>query len=672
MSIARKAAAALVALIALPLATARAAEVIIHPTCDTYVDSRTGLGYPDAPMLRLGDTYEDFEMTVARAYLKFDLSQDIPVGATVRYARLWLNCEDFDSQPGAVEAHYVEDDSWPCDISWVTAPAPDSGPVDVVYIETTGWYYWDVIPDVVHALQGDQGYTVMLRDLLEEIRETGFDWSSMETSLFNSPRPYLRVVYELCDFGDLPDPPYNTLLSNDAASHLLGSPLHLGALVDWEPDGQPDALALGDDINGVDDDDGVIFTSWLVPGRDATLEVTLSDEGYFAGWIDFDADGVWDQVRERIVFPVLLSAGTHELTFEVQPVGPHGQDDIGTYARFRVCYDRPYAPYSHMESGEVEDYFVDIKPFVDKWTQEVSDPSTGPVAVSSSYPHIPADCFECTSRGAIVEVELWCCGYHGSEPAPDSLTIYIYADSTPPGSPGDLLWSKSFVSDFYVYDHGEVGGYGLWMVPDGDVIQLDPAVANIYRLPLRMNPGEAFIQEGTPESPITYWLAVHSNTPFGWFDSAEQTGGGAVYATGPAPPTGPWTALAYPPEHEFRPGEPMDLAFSIVTAHPTGVEDAEDGVTRGFTLHQNTPNPFNPVTIVRYEVPAGGGNVRIDVFDVTGRLVRTLVDGHRAEGRHVVTWRGENDRGHHGASGIYFCRLSACEFSQTKKMLLLK
>lgn len=92
-----------------------------------------------------------------------------------------------------------------------------------------------------------------------------------------------------------------------------------------------------------------------------------------------------------------------------------------------------------------------------------------------------------------------------------------------------------------------------------------------------------------------------------------------------------------------------------------------------FELQQNVPNPFNPVTTIRYSIPEAG-QVRLTVHDVAGRLVRTLVDEDQAPraGGYTVTWNGTNDAGRPVASGVYFCRLSANESSQTKKMVVLK
>jgi hypothetical protein len=98
----------------------------------------------------------------------------------------------------------------------------------------------------------------------------------------------------------------------------------------------------------------------------------------------------------------------------------------------------------------------------------------------------------------------------------------------------------------------------------------------------------------------------------------------------------------------------------------------EPVIPQVFALHQNVPNPFNPVTTIRYDVPAGGGEVTLRVYDVGGRLVRTLVDGTEGPGEKTVTWDGRNDRGRVVASGVYFYRLTSETYTHTRKMLLMK
>ncbi len=88
-------------------------------------------------------------------------------------------------------------------------------------------------------------------------------------------------------------------------------------------------------------------------------------------------------------------------------------------------------------------------------------------------------------------------------------------------------------------------------------------------------------------------------------------------------------------------------------------------------LAQNVPNPFNPATAIRYEL-AAPGTVALRVYDVRGRLVRTLVDASQSAGPHAVTWDGRDDGGRPAASGVYFYRLDAGRSVLSKKMVLVE
>ncbi len=90
-----------------------------------------------------------------------------------------------------------------------------------------------------------------------------------------------------------------------------------------------------------------------------------------------------------------------------------------------------------------------------------------------------------------------------------------------------------------------------------------------------------------------------------------------------------------------------------------------------FSLSQNYPNPFNPSTTIEYSL-ARTGPVDIAIFDVNGRKVRTLAGGIERQGTHKAVWNGKNDRGTPVASGVYFYRLIAGDFTQIRKMILLR
>ncbi|HND52088.1 MAG TPA: Ig-like domain-containing protein, partial [Pirellulaceae bacterium] len=178
---------------------------------------------------------------------------------------------------------------------------------------------------------------------------------------------------QVLDFGDAPSP-YPTTLAQNGARHSVLRGFHLGPPTvvptgsvatgvepDTEIDGQPEANAQGDDLNGTDDEDGIIFSgNSLVAGGTGTITVIVSTGGNPAGalqgWIDFNGDGDWSDAGEQIVKDKLLIEGTHTVTFAV----PSTATSQITYARFRYGYDRGNGPTGSSIAGEVEDYAVQV------------------------------------------------------------------------------------------------------------------------------------------------------------------------------------------------------------------------------------------------------------------------------------------------------------------------
>ena len=133
-----------------------------------------------------------------------------------------------------------------------------------------------------------------------------------------STRSSCAISGELAfDFGDAPDPTYPTLSASDGAGHVVGGGLYLGALIDAEADGQQNGGARdATDADG-DDEDGVTFTSGVIPGMTATVDVVASAAGLLNAWIDFNADGDWSDPGEQVFQDLALAAGTNDLSFMV-------------------------------------------------------------------------------------------------------------------------------------------------------------------------------------------------------------------------------------------------------------------------------------------------------------------------------------------------------------------
>ena len=89
-------------------------------------------------------------------------------------------------------------------------------------------------------------------------------------------------------------------------------------------------------------------------------------------------------------------------------------------------------------------------------------------------------------------------------------------------------------------------------------------------------------------------------------------------------------------------------------------------------LHPATPNPFNPVTTIRFESPASGTEVRVAVYDAAGRFVRTLLDRPVSAGTQAVTWDARDEAGQRVASGVYYVRLEVANARATRAIVLLE
>ena len=125
------------------------------------------------------------------------------------------------------------------------------------------------------------------------------------------------------------------------------------------------------------------------------------------------------------------------------------------------------------------------------------------------------------------------------------------------------------------------------------------------------------------------------------------------------------------PRDEFTLGSGSPAAVVLVDPGRDWLLDLSVPARRGVELVSIKPNPFNPLTTVTFVVREPG-NVRIDIFDMRGRLVRTLVDDRYGIGAHPVDWIGTDQEGQGIGSGVYLVRLTAAGAEQVKKITLLR
>ena len=131
-------------------------------------------------------------------------------------------------------------------------------------------------------------------------------------------------------------------------------------------------------------------------------------------------------------------------------------------------------------------------------------------------------------------------------------------------------------------------------------------------------------------------------------------------------------------------GVPLELSLNWVSINgelltlegmmpetQTVLEETAGWLPLEFALYRNMPNPFNPQTTIRYDVPEAS-NVRIVVYNTVGQEVRTLISDQREAGQYQVVWNGRNALGRQVATGIYLIRMDAGSFSRVRRVMLLK
>jgi hypothetical protein len=155
----------------------------------------------------------------------------------------------------------------------------------------------------------------------------------------------------------------------------------------------------------------------------------------------------------------------------------------------------------------------------------------------------------------------------------------------------------------------------------------------------------------------TLWTMVYGSPDNEGGSSIDQTIGGGYIVAG--------SVTTFVPPYSF-----LSDCWLVKTGPDTAVSGAPViqwvSHPKNFTLHPAYPNPFNPVTMISYEVPVRG-IVRVDIYNVLGKKTAELVHGIACAGRHSVMWNASDL-----PSGLYFVRLEAGEFHQTRKVVLLK
>ncbi|WP_028650265.1 GEVED domain-containing protein [Nocardioides halotolerans] len=228
---------------------------------------------------------------------------------------------------------------------------------------------WTGLPAITPGTQPVVRLRLTSTALTDNPVTINFDDRSQGPASDGEVEDLLASVDQATDYGDAPAS-YATTKAANGPAHGFGTP-HLGATVDYEADGQPNAAADGDDTNATDDEDGVTFNPALgYPSptiRTGTDPVTLaapvnhvtvnaSAAGFASMWVDWNEDGDFLDAGERVADATPVTTGANDLTFSNATIPA----DIRTYVRVRYSTDAAsiHAPTGAAPNGEVEDYRV--------------------------------------------------------------------------------------------------------------------------------------------------------------------------------------------------------------------------------------------------------------------------------------------------------------------------
>ena len=111
------------------------------------------------------------------------------------------------------------------------------------------------------------------------------------------------------------------------------------------------------------------------------------------------------------------------------------------------------------------------------------------------------------------------------------------------------------------------------------------------------------------------------------------------------------------------------MEFDMTMSYAGELSVLENGIVPEIVhLYSNYPNPFNPVTTIQFDIPAETQHpISLQVYDISGRMVETLVNEKLEPGQHEMQWNAAQH-----SSGVYFLRMDAVSFTKTQKMILLK
>jgi hypothetical protein len=236
-----------------------------------------------------------------------------------------------------------------------------------------------------------------------------------------------------------------------------------------------------------------------------------------------------------------------------------------------------------------------------------------------------------------------------------SLAIFVLDDNAPDPHGFDGWWPLDNINLFNPTDYG--------IMTFGAVPQTPPAPDNISLVD--NEDGTVTISWDMPAMNDFEHFNIYLAIDGGNYEVIDETVGTCYI----------YTVLNYPALHSFY----------ITTVNQSGMESDPSDIVEFLSVHSdelplplttildgNYPNPFNPTTTISFSVAQTLSFVELEIYNIKGQKVKTLINEKIQVGNHQVVWNGKDGNGKQVASGIYFYKMKSGNYNKTKKMLLLK
>jgi len=534
----------------------------------------------------------------------------------------------------------------------------------------------------------------------------------------NSNIQYHVEIQTACikwDFGDAPDPSYPTLNSHNGARHIITNNCYLGSGVDGENDGQPNADATGDDLNG-DDEDGVQFVdpSHMTQGSTVAIEVTASRAGYLSAWADFDHNSSWADAGEAIFDDRPLTAGINNLSFTIPADAAVG----ATFLRFRFSTDQNLSFTGAAGDGEVEDYMISVLAAQYDFG-DAPDPTFPTLLANNGARHKIGNLLLGTMVDADVD------GHPAvdatgddSDGVDDEDGVVFNASSLKQGSLGSVTVTANspgllnawidFNNNGSWNDSGEQIFTNKTLAAGANAltfaIPVDAEVAEVFAR-FRFNstgnlaptgPAEdgevedyqiqilvpveltSFTAQQSYGTVTLEWVTQSESENLGYYIyRADEKGSFERISNTMIPGAGTSATM-----HTYGYSDVNVLAgqtyqYKLADVDYNGRLNFSEAIEvtvnapDNFSLEQNYPNPFNPTTVIPFKIKQAGA-VRLEIYNLKGQTIATLINRQMEAGSHTVVWDGKDGKGNTVPSGSYICKMKVNEFEQIRMMEFIK